>query len=258
MVGHGRRRAGRWRIRLRTGRRTEYLLSAGALIVGCVLLLLGGFLLMARRGEPTGVAAPAGLAAPPAATPATASRSAAPTGSPRAAIRYRFPVSGSGYSYARTHHDYPAADIITNCGTPVLSPVPGVVLEESLVDLYDPKVNAGATRGGLSVSILGDDGVRYYGSHLSAVLDTVHRGDRVAAGQQLGRVGKTGDASVCHLHFGISPVCRRVADWWIRRGVIWPWPYLDSWRHGGNLAPLAEVTGWQAKFGCPNTPLVDP
>ena len=39
----------------------------------------------------------------------------------------------------------------------------------STKDVWDPKVNDGATRGGLSVTIFGDDGVRYYGSHLSAI-----------------------------------------------------------------------------------------
>ena len=41
----------------------------------------------------------------------------------------------------------------------------GVILEVNRVDTWNPKIDAGATRGGLSVSLLGDDGVRYYGSH---------------------------------------------------------------------------------------------
>ena len=132
--------------------------------------------------------------------------------------------------YAHKHHGYPATDIIAACGLPVVSPVDGVVLELSRVDRWDPKVNDGATRGGKFVSIKGVDGVRYYGSHMSKVAKGLKPGDHVTAGQRIGNVGRTGHAGACHLHFGISPVCAGTGDWWIRRGVVWPWPYLDTWR----------------------------
>jgi peptidoglycan LD-endopeptidase LytH len=80
----------------------------------------------------------------------------------------------------------------------------------------------------------------------------------VVAGQRLGLVGRTGDAGACHLHFGISPPCTKVGDWWIRRGVIWPWSYLDSWRAGGSKSPVTEIATWKAQNGCPTKPLVDP
>jgi peptidoglycan LD-endopeptidase LytH len=164
-----------------------------------------------------------------------------------------FPVVGR-VSYAHTHLTYPATDVIAACGSPVRSVVNGIVLELSRTDSYDPAVDDGATRGGLFVSVLGDDGVRYYGSHLSAVATALAAGDRVRAGQIIGAVGHTGHAGVCHLHFGISPPCGRVGDWWVRRGVIWPWSYLDSWRTGGELSPVAEVASWQRKHGCPTAP----
>ena len=128
----------------------------------------------------------------------------------------------------------------------------GVVLEVSRVDSFDKRTSGGADRGGLSVSMLGDDGVRYYGSHLSAIEATVQPGVRVAAGGRLGLVGKTGNANdTCHLHLGLSPVCARTADWWIRRGVIWPWPYLDAWRAGHAESPAPEIASWHAAHGCP-------
>jgi murein DD-endopeptidase MepM/ murein hydrolase activator NlpD len=170
---------------------------------------------------------------------------------------YKFPVAGKA-SYAHTHHDYPASDIMAACGTPVVSPVNGVVLEVSLVDTWTAKVNAGATRGGLSWSILGDDGVRYYGSHMQSIDALVRAGKRVTAGQRLGKVGETGDAGACHLHFGLSPLCQKTGDWWIRRGVIYPWSYLDAWKAGTRKVPLDAVNAWQAKNGCPKKPLVDP
>lgn len=162
------------------------------------------------------------------------------------------------WSYAHAHHDYPASDIMAPCGTPVRVVATGVVLAVTRVDRYDPKVNAGATRGGLSVSVLGDDGVRYYGSHLSKVKTGIEPGVRVTAGQLLGEVGRTGLAGACHLHFGISPPCQKVGDWWIQRGVVWPWPYLDSWRRNGARSPVGEVGAWKTKNGCPTKAPADP
>jgi murein DD-endopeptidase MepM/ murein hydrolase activator NlpD len=194
-------------------------------------------------------AAPSGVASPNVAP--SASGSTAP------GIPHVFPVIGK-YSYGHDHHDYPATDIITACGNKVVATVSGVILETTRVDTWTAKLNLGATRGGLSVSILGDDGVRYYGSHLRMILDDIQPGTRVTMGQQLGEIGETGDASACHLHFGISPPCQQVGDWWIQRGVIWPWSYLDSWRSGGNKNPVPEIVAWQKKNGCPTKPLVDP
>jgi peptidoglycan LD-endopeptidase LytH len=177
---------------------------------------------------------------------------------PTAPVAHIFPVQGGKVSYAHTHHDYAASDIITACGNKVVAPVNGIVLAVVREDTWTAKANLGATRGGLSVSILGDDGVRYYGSHLRKILDSIQPNVRVTAGDQLGEVGDTGDASACHLHFGISPPCQRTGDWWIARGTIYPWPYLDSWRSGGNKSPVNEVAAWQIKHGCPTKPLVDP
>jgi murein DD-endopeptidase MepM/ murein hydrolase activator NlpD len=167
-----------------------------------------------------------------------------------------FPVMGH-YSYGHVHHDYPATDILAPCGSQVVAATSGVVLEVSRVDKWKRSVDAGATRGGLSVSIRGDDGVRYYGSHFEAINTNIKPGVRVRAGQPLGKVGETGDASACHLHFGLSPICASTGDWWNQRGVIWPWRYLDSWRKGGDKSPVAEITAWQHKNGCPTKPTVD-
>ncbi len=166
---------------------------------------------------------------------------------------YVFPVVGHS-GYAHKHHGYPASDIIAACGLPVVSPVDGVVLELSRVDKWDPKVNDGATRGGKFVSIMGLDGVRYYGSHLSKVARGLMPGVEVSAGQRIGNVGRTGRAGACHLHFGISPVCAGTGDWWIRRGVVWPWPYLDTWRKNDptlHRSPRLEIRSWRQDNGCP-------
>lgn len=181
---------------------------------------------------------------------------AAPSGlppSPTGQLKYVFPVSGKPLSYAKSHHDYPATDVIAACGLPVLAVTDGVVLETSRVDKYKKATNDGALRGGLFVSILGDDGVRYYGGHLSTVSTGIEAGVRVHAGQQIGTLGKTGNSNnICHLHFGISPPCARTGDWWVRRGVVWPWSYFDAWRAGTDKSPAAAVDAWKAEHGCPS------
>ena len=149
-----------------------------------------------------------------------------------------FPIDPASVAkYGRSHHDYPAADIFAPCGTTVVSPVNGTVSEMSTKDVWDPKVNDGATRGGLSVTIVGEDGVRYYGSHLSAIDPALVAGSHVTAGQPIGKVGNTGDARgiACHLHFGISSPCG-VGDWQVRRGALQPAPFLDRWRAGDSGA----------------------
>ncbi|HEX8927855.1 MAG TPA: M23 family peptidase, partial [Actinomycetota bacterium] len=37
--------------------------------------------------------------------------------------------------------------------------------------------------------------------------------------------------------------------WWVRRGTVYPWPYLDSWRAGGNRSPTAAVRAALAAAG---------
>lgn len=169
-----------------------------------------------------------------------------------AATRYVFPVTGNT-SYARTHHDYPASDMMAACGLPVLAVTDGVILEVSRIDRFDKANPRGADKGGLFVSLLGTDGVRYYGAHLSAVQAGIEQGVRVTAGTQLGKVGTTGNSGACHLHFAISPPCLGTGDWWTRRGVIYPWSYLDAWRAGTQTSPVAAVTAWQRGSGCPAT-----
>jgi peptidoglycan LD-endopeptidase LytH len=224
-------------------------------VTACVAALAGCSPRQPEGGAPVGAAASPSPSPTEAAVPSESPQpgaSATPTeAATSAANRYVFPVDGRA-SYAREHHDYPASDIIAPCGAVVRAITDGVVLEVSRVDTFDKRTSRGSDRGGLSVSILGDDGVRYYGSHLSAIEATVQPGVRVAAGGRLGLVGKTGNANnTCHLHLGLSPACARTADWWIRRGVVWPWSYLDAWRAGQPKSPSAEIASWHATHGCP-------
>lgn len=179
--------------------------------------------------------------------PATPSPSAGP-------VDYIFPVKSKAARFGRAHHDYPATDIFAPCGTAAVAVTDGVVSEVSRTDDWTAGENTGSTRGGLSVSIVGTDGVRYYGSHLKSIAPKIVPGYSVQAGDVLGHVGHTGSAqpTPCHLHFGISPACG-VKDWWNRRGALSPYPYLTSWQDGDRRSPVKAVARWQAKHGCPKT-----
>jgi murein DD-endopeptidase MepM/ murein hydrolase activator NlpD len=176
-----------------------------------------------------------------------------------------FPVRCSNVSYAHTHHDYPADDIFAATGCVVVSPVSGVVEYVTTVDTWNPATNYGYARGGLSFAVVGSDGVRYYGSHLSVLLPGIRVGVHVTAGQQVGNVGRTGDAAQpgisSHLHFGISwptpPTGATGGYWWVRRGEVWPWPYLDAWRAGIQKSPAAEVAARRASVGATPSCSVD-
>lgn len=176
-----------------------------------------------------------------------------------AAVERAFPVDGPS-DYVAAHHDYPAVDVFADCGTPVGSPVDGVVLEVGRVDRWEGSTDRGRHRGGKFFSVEGDDGVRYYGSHLGSVRGGVDAGDTVAAGDPLGRVGRTGSAAgtPCHLHVGLSPVCAGTGDWAVRRGVVNPYRFLRSWERGGNLSPAPAVARWERRNTCPGGDPVSP
>lgn len=166
------------------------------------------------------------------------------------AVKYAFPVAGCTVTYAHAHHNYPATDILGKKGCKYVSVTNGVVDEVNRVDKYNYKTNLGADRGGLFVSIIGDDGVRYYASHLMQVDEGIEPGVRVVVGQVLGKLGDSGDAkgTAPHVHFGISwPTPPDI--WWVRRGQIFPWPYLDKWKAGLNAYPAKAVAAKKAKVG---------
>jgi peptidoglycan LD-endopeptidase LytH len=171
-----------------------------------------------------------------------------PPGGATSPYHYVLPIAPGptvGYGGVGSHHDYPAADIFASsgCGTPLVAPIDATVLELRTVDLYDAAADNPAYRGGRYVSLLGVDGVRYYLAHLGSVAAGLTVGQSVTAGQVVGVMGRSGDASACHLHFGVSMPCPG-KEWAVRRGVVWPQPYLDSWRRGGTASPKAEVAAW--------------
>jgi murein DD-endopeptidase MepM/ murein hydrolase activator NlpD len=197
------------------------------------------------------------MAASTVTTPATTP--AVPTSKPKPKPLYVFPVRSGAARFGQAHHDYPAADIFAPCGSRVVALVDGTISYVSRTDRWSSVTNAGAARGGLAFSLVGVDGVRYYGSHLRSIEASIVPGRRVRTGELIGLVGNTGDARgiACHLHFGISPVCG-VSDWWTRRGAISPYRFLTSWSAGGQKSPATAVAAWRSGHGCPTSAQVDP
>ena len=171
----------------------------------------------------------------------------------QAAPIYTFPIptsAGCAPHYARYHHDYPANDILAKKGCKYVAVTSGTIDEIRNVDTYNYKKPTPLTKGGIYVSFVGDDGVRYYGSHLSKIPSDIEPGVRVEAGHVIGFVGQSGDAKglASHVHFGISWNTKD-GIWWVRRGEIYPWKYLDLWKAGKDANPAAAVAKQEKKIG---------
>ena len=168
----------------------------------------------------------------------------------QAAPNYVFPIVGCDYTYAKAHHDYPATDILAKAGCKYVAVTSGVIDEVNRIDSWSGKTNLGVDRGGLYVSFIGTDGVRYYASHLRTIPQSIQPGVEVKAGRLLGTVGATGSArgTKPHIHFGLS-WSTPPQIWWVRRGMVWPWKYLDAWKVGKDLSPAKEVDAKRLKVG---------
>lgn len=153
-------------------------------------------------------------------------------------LTYTFPVIANKVQYGPEHHDYPATDIFCPMGSEFVAPTAGTVEFVSWEDNWDPKIDSPYTRGGLAVRIIGQDGLYYYGAHLSKIAEGIKPGGKVAAGDLLGFTGRTGNARFTppHLHFDIwSPAIAPTAD--LATGQIPPYPYLKAWEEGQPLSP---------------------
>ncbi len=159
-----------------------------------------------------------------------------------AAPKYVFPVAGCTVKFSSSHSDFEATDILAKAGCKFVAPISGLIDEVNRFDSWNAKSNLGNDRGGLYVSLLGDDGVRYVGSQLASIPADIKSGAKVIAGRTLGLIGSSGNArgSSSHLHFGISwPT--PADNWWVRQGEIAPMKYLEAWRSGKDLSPSKEV-----------------
>ena len=119
-------------------------------------------------------------------------------GAPTVSQGYVFPVGGGAGSVrvSHTHHDYPAADIAAPLGAPLYALTNGVVVNAwSGVD----------ARCGIGFTMRASDGREWTYCHMSVRDTAVVDGAQLAAGQPVGLVGATGDATGPHLHLQLHP-----------------------------------------------------
>jgi murein DD-endopeptidase MepM/ murein hydrolase activator NlpD len=152
---------------------------------------------------------------------------------------YVFPFSRVPVNYPKDHLNYPAVDV-EGCYARVLAPTAGFISQLHRLDKWTPENDSPGTRGGLTITVQGDDGVRYFFSHLGRI--KVLKNQRVAAGDWIGVMGSSGNARVtrCHTHFGMSRVCP-LAEVYLLQGEIWPQKYLNAWRKSQQLSPRKEI-----------------
>jgi murein DD-endopeptidase MepM/ murein hydrolase activator NlpD len=158
---------------------------------------------------------------------------------------YVFPFSRVPVTYPNDHLGYPAVDV-EGCYARILAPTAGVISQLHRKDKWTPEDDSPGTRGGLTITLTGDDGVRYFFSHLGRI--KVLMNQRVSAGDWIGVMGSSGNARVtrCHTHFGMSRVCP-LAEVYLLQGEIWPQKYLDAWKNGKQLSPRKEIVKLQKK-----------
>jgi murein DD-endopeptidase MepM/ murein hydrolase activator NlpD len=178
---------------------------------------------------------PAEQTAPPAARRKAATpRRSAPAATPPPAtptpdvptVAGLFPVTGSydfggedaHFGAGRPGHIHQGQDVLAPSGTPIVSPVEGVV---------SWKANQPGGAGIYVVVRAVADGRDYVFMHLKRGSVRVAAGNPVSPGQQLAQVGATGRASGAHLHFEI---------------------WVGGWQASGGtpIDPLAQLQRWAA------------
>jgi murein DD-endopeptidase MepM/ murein hydrolase activator NlpD len=128
--------------------------------------------------------------------------------------RHSFGDAANRFGAGRAGHVHQGQDVLARCGTPIVAAVGGVVRQR-------------ASQSAAGNYVVIDDpitGQSYFYAHLR-VPALVGHGAQVAAGQQIGVVGETGDATTCHLHFEIWTA----PGWYLGGQPIDPLPTLRRW-----------------------------
>ncbi len=106
-------------------------------------------------------------------------------------------------------------DVIAPRGAPVVAVASGVV---------ERLTRREQGLGGIWLWLRDDAGTGYYYAHLSSIAPGIAPGTRVAAGERLGAVGRTGDArgGVFHLHFEMHPAGRGAVNPYVELRAVNP------------------------------------
>jgi murein DD-endopeptidase MepM/ murein hydrolase activator NlpD len=150
---------------------------------------------------------------------------------------YVFPVGGgpSVVSVSHHHHDYPAADIAAPEGSPLYALADSVVLKSWAQP--DPYC-------GIGLILRASDGQEWTYCHLSYLDPQVVQGAVLSAGQPVGLVGSTGDATGPHLHLQLDPPTHypQLEPWFQRfAGTAFRWQDAPTPQVGGTASASAPV-----------------
>jgi murein DD-endopeptidase MepM/ murein hydrolase activator NlpD len=185
----------------RTPRRGAALIAA----VSMTMAVLGSQVAFAQSG---GVGAPGGTTT----TTDPTTTTTAPTGS------MIFPVSGphtfgEGFGAPRPGRKHLGQDVLSPCGTPLVS------ISRTKVKWVSYQGAAG------NYVVVRNKRVKqdYMYSHLATVLVT--KGQVLQPGQQLGTVGRTGNATACLLDFELW-----LGKWYRGGSPVDPMPYLQTYQ----------------------------
>ncbi len=121
---------------------------------------------------------------------------------------YVFPVGGGpGVVFAsHTHHDYPAVDIAAPMGSPEYALADSTVLKA----WTEPEPSCG-----IGFTLQAFDGQMWTYCHLAVLDANIVPGEQLTAGEEVGLVGMTGDATGPHLHLQLEPATS--------------WPQQEPW-----------------------------
>ena len=127
------------------------------------------------------------------AQPVVSTQKAAKNDGPQIPVEKKFEFS-AGWGHSSGPHagrSHAGIDLAAPTGTPIVSATDGKVIQ------------AGGNGGyGNLVTIRTDDGHEILYAHLSKI--GVKRGDKVKAGEQIGKMGSTGYSTGPHLHFEVQ------------------------------------------------------
>lgn len=137
-------------------------------------------------------------------------------------VDHKFPVRGkhtfgtgiAAFGAQRDGHVHQGQDIFAACGTPLVAARGGVV------KLNKTEANAGNY---IVIDGAGTD-VDYVYMHLRQP-SPLKKGALVGTGDPIGEVGRTGDATACHLHFEMWSA----PGWYTGGQPFDPLPYLKLW-----------------------------